>query len=98
MDRNIKHTQIDANRLGLTLDQQITLSGESTVINPLSKAAYYIGHTFHDNAIPELYKLSKTASHIFPMAKAVGEFFSCISEKFYKIASNIHYKLTHSSA
>jgi len=37
VDRNIMHTQLDADRHGLTLEQQITSSGLSDVINPLAK-------------------------------------------------------------
>lgn len=57
--------------------------------NKLKLAAYYIGHKFHDNSIKELYELSKTASHIFPMAKAVGDFYSGFT-KFLEIAKKLN--------
>lgn len=57
--------------------------------NKLKLSAYYIGHKFHDNSIKELYELSKTASHIFPMAKAVGDFYSGFS-KFLEIARKLN--------
>lgn len=57
--------------------------------NKLKLAAYYIGHKFHDESIKELYELSKTASHIFPMAKAVGDFYSEIESKFYAIGQKL---------
>lgn len=57
--------------------------------NKLKLAAYYIGHKFHDESICELYKLSKTASHIFPMAKIVGDFYSKIKVNFFEIGQKI---------
>lgn len=57
--------------------------------NKLKLAAYYIGHKFHDESICELYKLSKTASHIFPMAKIVGDFYSGIKVNFFEIGQKI---------
>jgi len=61
--------------------------------NKLKLAAYYIGHKFHDESVKELYELSKTASHIFPMAKAVGDFYSEIESKFYAIGQKLSYGL-----
>ena len=59
--------------------------------NKLKLAAYYIGHghKFHDGSIRELYKLSKTASHIFPLAKMVGDFYSGIKINFFEIGQKL---------
>ena len=37
VDRNVQHTQLDADRLGLSLESQLVLSGLSSVMNPLAK-------------------------------------------------------------
>ena len=37
VDRNTVHTQADADRLGLSLECQISLSGKSSIMNPLAK-------------------------------------------------------------
>jgi hypothetical protein len=60
--------------------------------NKLKLSAYYIGHKFHDNSIKELYLLSKTASHIFPMAKAVGDYYGSL-DKFLEIAKKLNARL-----
>jgi hypothetical protein len=62
--------------------------------NKLKLAAYYMGHKWHEENIKELYVLSKTAAHIFPMARAVGIFFSSIGDKLLNIAEQLHVLFT----
>lgn len=65
--------------------------------NKLKLAAYYIGHKFHDRNIRDLYNLSKTASHIFPLARTVGTFFGSVSESLLAFSKALHSALSDSS-
>lgn len=62
--------------------------------NKIKTPGYYAGHKFNEARIPILYELSKTASHIFPLAKATREFFDGILQKLYPIISHFHKELT----
>lgn len=58
--------------------------------NKIKLPSYYESHKFNVDKIPRLYELSKTASHIFPLAKITGDFFNSLEDRLLSIMKEVN--------